>query len=613
MGLLESATSDDPLKGQPPRLQEQVSNSPVAILIVSHGGVILAANESVLELTGLPPDRIEGQSLVVLWPELVGLIQRHDHQKMATNGLKLSQMPGLRFLVTPLPGQADRLMVAIVDSFQAENVSQAGQKDLLSPFYRQIVENAPDGISVLDERGHLILVNQVSALPTGHSAAELEGRHVSFLDNLSWLNQEVGLESLREKKPITRVIRHFKTNHLIQVTSIPILSADGQTELIAIIERDLTAAVGMADPLEQIQIIKNLHSFSNAPSYEELGGYDMVAKSPLMKRVLDTAIKLARYGVREILLTGESGTGKGLLAKFIHANSKKASEPFIHLNCAAMPENLLEAELFGYEKGVFTGANPGGRAGLFETVGSGTVFLDEIGEMPLSIQAKLLTFLDNHEFRRVGGNRALSSPCTIIAATNRDLRELVAKKLFREDLFFRLNVFCLELPPLRDRPEDILDIAERKLAELNHRYKKSMILDPLAIETLKSYDFPGNARELVNCLHQSVILSPTPRLGVFLKGYLKSRSNGAVPLREITDKAQYLGRRSPKQLNDNLEATERTILLKALSQCRNTREMASQLGISQAGVSRKLRKHNLKPPGRRQNSPLAAIKIANTD
>jgi transcriptional regulator with PAS, ATPase and Fis domain len=317
-----------------------------------------------------------------------------------------------------------------------------------------------------------------------------------------------------------------------------------------------------------------------------------------MNLTLDIALKIAKHGVREILITGESGSGKGLLAKYIHANSKNNHEPFVHINCAAMPESLLESELFGFEKGTFTGAAAEGRAGLFETAGQGTIFLDEIGEMPLGIQAKLLTFLDNHEFRKVGGRKLLKAPCSVIAATNQDLDDLVKKKLFRGDLYYRLNVFCLGIPPLRDRPEDLLELARLEIEKLNRRYGQFKILDQLAIEVLKGYGFPGNVRELLNCLHQAVLLSPSARIGPFLKKAVGFGLNSE----EIKLQSQnlLLSQEIPTVANFGLDLSrlEKTMLIETLAVCKNTREMALRLGLSQAGVCRKLKRHNLQPPGR---------------
>ncbi|MDR1656560.1 MAG: sigma 54-interacting transcriptional regulator [Deltaproteobacteria bacterium] len=593
--VAEIATSNAPFEAA-----ENSAIPAVGILITNADGLILKSNEIVSKLTGLSEDRLLGLNLYDLWPKTAGKLFPVRHRPAP--GIKLSEIPGCFLNCAPLPGKSGGLAVAIVDfDRHRHHAAPLGPNDPLTSYYRQILETSPDGISVYDDCGRLILFNRASAEQTGLQADEIKGHQADFLVRQRLLDRSVCPDVLKNKKPITKLIRHFKTNRLVLATGKPIFKEDGEVQLVVVTQRDLTEVMElMADPEEQNWLLGQFDSVAEVVKNDDPAAFDIVAQSLQMKRTLTTALKLAYHGIKEVLLTGESGTGKGMIAKFIHANTKNSSEPFIHLNCAAMPESLLEAELFGYEKGAFTGAHPGGRPGLVETVGQGTIFLDEIGEMPLSVQAKFLTFLDNHEFRRVGGNKNLSSHCSIIAATNRNLEELVSQRQFREDLYFRLNVFCLRLPPLRDRAEDIMDMAKRKLAEFNRRYCKSMILDPLAVEILNNYDFPGNVRELVNCLHQSVILSSSPRIGAFLKSFLGSRSRLTAKGAQPAGGALPAGTQSlPPRLNPNMEATEKTLLKQALAVCRSTREMAVRLGISQAGVSRKLRKHNLHPPGRR--------------
>jgi transcriptional regulator with PAS, ATPase and Fis domain len=331
----------------------------------------------------------------------------------------------------------------------------------------------------------------------------------------------------------------------------------------------------------------------------ELADQEIVAKSPAMARTLEAALKLARHGVKQILLTGESGTGKGLLAKFIPAHSPNASEPFIHINCAALPETLLEAELFGHEAGAFTGAAPEGRAGLFEAAGQGTAFLDEIGEIPLNLQAKLLTFLDNREFRRLAGRQTIPAPCTVIAATNSSLEQLAARKKFRQDLYWRLSVFCLHLPPLRERPEDLLELARREVAKQNAKYGLKRELDAQTLELFQNYPFPGNVRELLNRLQQAILLSEGQALGPFLQRVLIPGANLAKPTWPSPSQTPNPGTR----LAEEVARAEKLNLAAALKTCASTREMAAHLGISQASVSRKLRKHGLKPPQPRSGRP----------
>jgi transcriptional regulator with PAS, ATPase and Fis domain len=226
-----------------------------------------------------------------------------------------------------------------------------------------------------------------------------------------------------------------------------------------------------------------------------------------MLQVLHVAAKLAKVGASHILITGESGTGKGFLAKFIHKKSAHASQPFVQINCAAVPENLLEAELFGYEKGAFTGAGDKGKAGLIELAHGGTLFLDEIGDMPMRLQVKLLKYLDDHEVMRLGSVKARKIDCVIVSATNQNLDELAEQKRFRQDLFFRLNNFQIHIPPLRERTEDIFELVQFYIHKYNKEYKRRKRVSAQGIETMQSYPFPGNVRELKSICKQAVLMS----------------------------------------------------------------------------------------------------------
>jgi two-component system response regulator AtoC len=332
--------------------------------------------------------------------------------------------------------------------------------------------------------------------------------------------------------------------------------------------------------------------------------------SPAMGKVFDLIAKVAETRAT-VLITGESGTGKSLLARYIHVNSRRSKEPLVQVNCAALPESLLEAELFGYEKGAFTGADSNGKAGLLETAGKGTLFLDEIGEMPLSVQAKLLTFLDAGEFRRIGGSRVLKAECAVITATNQNLEMLVKSRRFRPDLSFRLTVFSLTIPPLRKRPEDIVKLAQAALDKFNRKYHTSRNLDPLAWDILKNYHYPGNVRELFNIIHQAVLLSDKKSIGSFLKSAFNNQplleEIQAQPVEESAPPSSVRARKTHDShllpfLDTAKSDLEKNVLLRAMAKSRNTRDIASYLGISQASVSRKLRKHGLVAPGTKKYS-----------
>jgi transcriptional regulator with PAS, ATPase and Fis domain len=275
------------------------------------------------------------------------------------------------------------------------------------------------------------------------------------------------------------------------------------------------------------------------------------------------------------------------LAKFIHKSSKRKKNPFIQINCPALPESLLEAELFGYEKGAFTGAREQGKVGLFELAQEGTLFLDEIGDLPFSVQAKLLKYLDDHEIMRVGGTKPKIVDCTIIAATNRDLETLTKKRKFRQDLFYRLNTFIIRIPPLRERPEDILELVKYFLRKYNRAYKLRTRISPKALEVLQTHPFSGNVREVQNLLKKAVVMSDNEVLDEFI---LKTLESGVEKLtRADIQKGHKLN------LTEELLTFEKEILENAIARCKSTREVASYLGISQPTVVRKMKKHGLSP------------------
>jgi DNA-binding NtrC family response regulator len=232
---------------------------------------------------------------------------------------------------------------------------------------------------------------------------------------------------------------------------------------------------------------------------------DIVASSPQMQKVLETIRKVATSDAN-ILLRGESGTGKELAARAIHTASRRSHRPFVPIDCAAMPENLLESEMFGHEKGAFTGAASTKR-GLLETAADGTVFMDEIGELPLTMQSKLLRVLQDHQFRRVGGTELLKTDFRLIAATNRDLPAMVRDGSFREDLYYRLNVVTVELPPLRDRRSDIVPLAQHFLVHFAEKNRKDVMISNAAMMILEKYLWPGNVRELMNAVERAVSLT----------------------------------------------------------------------------------------------------------
>lgn len=319
---------------------------------------------------------------------------------------------------------------------------------------------------------------------------------------------------------------------------------------------------------------------------------DIVAVSSKMREVIENARQVADTKAT-VLLTGESGTGKEVVARAIHNLSSRASKPFVPVHCAALNENLLESELFGHEKGAFTGANERVQ-GRFETAGDGTLFLDEIGEISQPTQVKLLRVLENKTFERVGGKEHLTVKARLVAATNRDLPAMVEEGTFREDLFYRLNVVTIYIPPLRERKEDIpplLDFFLRRSTDENG--KRILGFSPEAINILTAYDWPGNVRELRNCVE---------RMTVFARGTILTLADVPAAIRQgigeqltsvtesKTDEA------SASQTNESLDmkANEKNLIIQALAECGGNRSHAAEkLNISRRTLQRKLREFGI--------------------
>jgi len=303
-----------------------------------------------------------------------------------------------------------------------------------------------------------------------------------------------------------------------------------------------------------------------------------VAESPAMKRTVALADKVAQSDGATVLLLGESGVGKDVLARRIHAQSRRADRLFLDLNCAALPEALLESELFGHERGAFTDAKTQKR-GLLELAEGGTLYLDEIADAPPAVQAKLLKVLEQRTFRRVGGGRDLAADVRVIAATNRDLAQAVAERRFREDLLYRLKVFPIEVPPLRQRPEDVLPLARAFVATYASAFRKVVTgITAHAEEMLVAYRWPGNVRELRNVVERAIILAPErAQLGL---EHLPPELYG-----DEADESEGL-----------LRDTEGRLIREALAACGgNQSKAAAQLGIGRDALRRRMRRHGLLP------------------
>jgi PAS domain S-box-containing protein len=451
---------------------------------------------------------------------------------------------------------------------------------------KTIFKASHDGIWVCDGQGKVIDINEASEKLNGIHAADIIGKNVIDIVEDGLFDRSVTLEVLETKRQVSVIQKIKRTEKLLLATGTPAFDDNGHIFLVVVNERDMTQLNAIQKQLEHSRTITEKYKNKLAElSLLELKDQEIVAEDKKMRQVLQLALKLAHLSASDILILGESGTGKGLLAKFIHKNSNRNKKPFIQINCATLPENLLEAELFGYEKGAFTGARQEGKAGLFELAHEGTLFLDEIGDLPHVLQAKLLKYLDDHEVMRLGGLKAKKIDCTIIAATNRDIEALVQEKRFRRDLFFRLNTFTMRIPPLRERIDDIFELVSFYMKKYGKTYGLIRRISPEALKLLQAYSFPGNVRELKNVIKKAVLMSEHHFVDDVI--YQSLPSGMSTFIASVNDSPEEKG------LAGQMLNLEKDILQHAMRCCRTTREMAQFLKISQPTIVRKLQKHRL--------------------
>ena len=549
---------------------------PRPVVAVDADGRVASANPAALALFG-PEVATPGAALPLIRPDLWQHLARclkeaapaYDRLDVGARTISLAAFPvrrdgrvvGATTICRPCAGEAHPAM--------------EGQ-------LRSILDSVSDGIWICDGTGAILDINAASERLNSIEAAEYIGKNVACIVAERMVDRSATLDVLETKRQSSMIQHITKTGKQLLVTATPVLDDQGRVALVVVNERDVTELQNLRQGLQNARKVEERYRSELAElSLFELSQKDIVAQSPQMQRTLRTLLKLAQMDASRVLLLGESGTGKGLLAKFLHQVSPRSQKPFIQINCPAVPENLFEAELFGYEKGAFTGAKEDGKAGLIELAMGGTLFLDEVGDIPLSVQAKLLKYLDDHELRRLGGADPRIVECRVVAATNCDLEGLVERRQFRKDLYYRLNTFVVRIIALRERREDIFGLAEFYLAQQNARHGRAKRLSARAMRHLEAYDFPGNVRELVSIIQKAFVMSDDDDLTEALIEALA----GDMPL-----PASLPG---PRPLVQSTEQASIRRLREAMAVCRTTREMAAHLGVSQATVVRKLKRYGL--------------------
>ena len=450
----------------------------------------------------------------------------------------------------------------------------------------EMLESSYDGIWITDGNGRILFANSANASLLGVTKEDLMGKSTEELLEKKVFSDSVCLEAIEQKRQTSKVCYNYNTQLTVLATATPIFSEDGQVRYVFNNVRDITSLNNMQASLRDKEEIIRRQNKQLEDMKIRLGVGTIIANSESFRKVVELAQRVATFDGATVLILGESGTGKELVSELLVNNSPRKDMPYLQVNCGAIPENLIESELFGYEKGAFTGADNRGHKGLFEAANGGTVFLDEIGDLPLHMQVKLLRVLQQRKVTRVGGTEPIDINVRVIAATNKNLEDLVHAGKFRSDLYYRLYVLQLNLPALRERREDIPLLVQGFIRQFQARegLTTPLELSEADFRLLQDRPWRGNIRELRNFCERLVVLYQPGTSVSDLLAHLLDTSCSPDPEPQVAIPL-------PGSSHARIDLPYET-LRAVLQECRGNRtQAAAKLGISRGTLWRMLKKY----------------------
>ncbi|MBV7272970.1 sigma 54-interacting transcriptional regulator [Clostridium sp. PL3] len=456
--------------------------------------------------------------------------------------------------------------------------------------FKEIVENLDESVFITDGEGKVLYVNPSYEINTGIKPEEVLNYYVEdILEEGKLFKGGVTLEVIKKRTKATRLCTTYKTipERVGYVNGVPVFDSEGNIKLIIASSRTILSFNSLQEDygnfLQEIKSTRDPANIRILPTTEDEGiKKRMIGESRTMGNLWSIIEKVANTDAT-VLITGESGVGKELVSDEIYKRSKRKNMPFIKINCSSIPSNLLESELFGYEKGAFSGANVNGKPGLFELANKGTLLLDEIGEMPLELQAKLLRAIQNREIMRIGATKPINLDIRIIASTNVNLKKSMEDGKFRSDLYYRLSVVPIQIPPLRERIDDIPELCNHFLNSFINKHNRQVTLSDENINLMKMYNWPGNIRELENVIEYLVICCSDN--AVVDNNVLVNLLNFAS-----FDAESFSGGFG---LKEAVESYEKKIIQKAVNSTKSLREASILLNIDASTISRKVKHYNI--------------------
>jgi PAS domain S-box-containing protein/TyrR family helix-turn-helix protein len=555
-------------------------------IAIDKQGTILCAQGIANKNLGIESGLLLENAMPQLWPKAKRTLEDLTRRREDF----LSVRPGTNYVVCIEPilqnQDCDGVFCFFLESGEIKEIfNQLDKFQDLTRELNTIIDSSADGLWVCDAKGSIIRVNPASERICDVKAQDVIGCNTQELIDQGLIQRSVFEEVMKSKKVVSQLTQSRNGRKFI-ATGTPVFDDFGKIVRVVVSERDVTEIDRLQRELEEQEAIKD--RFRNKIieiQQEKLESRHVIAKSPCMLKALNQAIRISEVD-SSVLILGETGVGKELFADLIQRNSSRSNKPMIKINCGAIPESLIEAELFGYEKGAFTDAHAS-KPGHFELADGVILFLDEIGELPLPAQVKLLRFLEDGQIMRIGATTNRTLDVRIISATHRNIEEMVEQRQFRHDLYYRLNIIPLYIPSLRERKDCILPLIRYFLDYFMKKtgYKRHLSL--AATNALLSYEFPGNVRQLINICERLVVMSETGRIDLMdlpreIRGPREEHEPSAAEFHEGMTLAKAL------------ERVEKTILARAYAKYRNQYKMADFLGVTQATIARKLKKYGIK-------------------
>lgn len=551
---------------------------PYAVISINKDREITACNQHAARILHLPLKEMIQKQYTDIFPMIKAVESFVEGNELVMDTANFTIEDSL-FIFSCLFVDSEQNIIGILSKDVASKSNSKFPIDNIS--FQRVLDSSLDEIFITDGEGNILFINAAAEALYGEKPENLIGRNVLELEEKGYFSPSLYpiVKERKEKVSMVQRTKMGKTHHVIAYPSF-----DEQKNLIYVVfnARDITEIRYLRDKIERSEALIEAYK----SELEELQNFQeekdsFIAFAPNMLKIKQTIEKIAPFDTT-ILITGESGVGKGVITQTIHEKSNRHDQPLVHINCGAIPESLIESELFGYESGAFTGAKKDGQKGLIEQANKGILFLDEIGEMPLHFQVKLLKVLQERQFRRIGGSEPIKVDIRIIAATNQDLNKLVEEGAFREDLYYRLNVIPLHIPPLRTRPEDITYMIDYFINTFNEKYNLNTHLSLEAENVLLRYNWPGNIRELQNLMERLVVtadddeikVSELPSHTVYLDNdYYAINVNNIVTLKQAQ------------------EEMEEQLIRKAYEIDTSSYKIASMLGINQSTAHRKINQY----------------------